>query len=135
MTRVATMGTSSCATIAIAGFKGDQVVIDKLYQETGESKEGEGLSVQEFYNQILYPVSQPLGHSREYPFTKLMEEIDKGSMKTKFCIATLNTTQATTEDGYWPKQLAKFGFELLTKTKNTIGQTCWVYTRNPNKVD
>lgn len=133
MTRIATMGTSSCATIAIAGFKGDQVTADKQYLDDPSSfqEPTEGLSVAGFYSNILYPVSQPLGHTHELPFEKLMKDLDASPMKTKFTIATLNSTQQNGE--YWPERLKSWGFNLIDATDNTIGQRCYVWARNANR--
>lgn len=134
MTRIATMGTSSCATIAMAGFKGQHYEMNEKYLADPSSFVEPQNSVQQFYSNILYPTSQPLGHTDEYPLEALMKSLDNSSMKTKFVIATLNQTQRNMKDNYWPKQLAKWGFVLSYATKNTIGQNCFVYIRNPNAI-
>jgi len=136
MPHVATMGTSSCATISIGGFKsGDSYTINEKYKEDGTVPETDGLSVSEFYSQILYPVSQPLGRSRDLPFQKLMEDIKGSSLSSKLVMATLNESQYMARDGYWHQELKKYGFELVTKCNNSIGSTNYVYMRNPSVVE
>lgn len=135
MTRLATMGTSSCATIAIAHFKGKNKDLNDQYLADPSSfvqPEG-GMTVQEFYDDILYPTDQELGCTGEYPFRRLMEEIDKSAMKDKFIIATLNASQYNFDDEYWPKQLAECGFEVIDKTNNKIGQLCYIFARNKGR--
>lgn len=143
MTRIATMGTSSCATIAIAGF-GWSKVDGKCEIERNENylkapekwKEPEN-SVLDFYRSVLYPVEQKLGHSDEYPFEALMKTISEHPrLNKKFTIATLNAPQENFNDRYWPKQLEKWGFEKIHITKNSIGGTLnHIYVRDLAQVE
>lgn len=136
MPHVATMGTSSCATISIGGFKrGDAYGDNEKYKETGESNESDGLTVEEFYKDVLYPISQPLGKSRDMPLRKLMKDIDNSSLSSKLIMATLNRDQYMVKSRYWHKELLECGFELITKCDNTIGSTNYIYMRNPSKVE
>lgn len=128
MTRIATMGTSSCATIAIAGFKDEQKELNESYRKDPKSFKLEGKSVDQFYNDILYPISQPLGSTGEYPFDLLMEELNRSGMKDKFIIATLNSYQFF--GGYFTELLLNNGFSLVDKTKNNIGEMCYIFIRN-----
>lgn len=130
MTRIATMGTSSCATIAIAGFKQSQIEVNEQFRKDGSFEDTEGRTVDQFYHNILYPTDQPLGHTKEYPFDKLMQELDNSSMKDKFTIATLNAEQFNAKGGYWQERLKEWGFELMDKTKNNIGTLCYIFVRN-----
>lgn len=135
MPHVATMGTSSCATISIGGFKsGDSYTINEEYINNGTVPETEGLSVKQFYSQVLYPVSQPLGKTRDLPFEKLMQDIKSSSLHSKLCMITLNRDQFLARDGYWRDQLKKWDFKLITKCDNDIGSTNYIYMRNPNEV-
>ena len=135
MPHVATMGCSSCATISIGGFKsGDTKGINEKYKADGTVPETSGKSVKEFYNKVLYPTSQPLGKSRDLPFTKLMEDIRDSYLNTKMCMAVLNEYQYQGDDKYWHTELKKWGFRLKTKCKNDIGSINDVYWRNPNHV-
>lgn len=134
MTHIATMGTSSCATIAIGGFKDPvgKTLNEKYIKNPDEfvlELDG-GFSVEEFYKKILYPSSQPLGRTGDYPFELLMEELDKSKMSSKYVVITLNSYQNMS---YWPKQLSKWGFKLVDKTKNEIGTMNYIYIRNPNR--
>ena len=136
MSRISTMGTFSCATIAIAGFKPEHRAADQKYLADKDpliAKAAEK-SIQHFYNTVLYPTSQPLGKSDEFPFEALMEALNGHAMGDKFIIATLNQHQTQVDDGYWAKRLAHWGFELIDKTNNSIGQVCMIYTRNRNRV-
>lgn len=138
MTRVATAGTSSCATISIAHFKGDNIDLNEAYKADKNSFDGptgEGKTVDDFYYDILYPTKQPLGHTGEYPFERLMEEIDDSEMSTKFILATLNSWQFNQNDKYWPKELERHGFKLMDVTDNTIGARCYIFVRNNNRPD
>lgn len=135
MTRAATMGTSSCATIAIAHFKGNNKADNEAYKANGTVPETSGLSVGQFYNEIILPTSQPLGHTRELPFQKLMDDIDSSGLETKYISATLNASQRNEDDRYWEKELLGRGFRLSDITNNTLGQTCYIYTRNNNRVE
>lgn len=131
MTHVATMGTSSCATIAIAGFGQPEVIRNKKYMDDPTKADiTSGQTVEEFYDKILYPTSQPLGKTADYPFDLLMEEIDKSRMNDKFTILTLNRSQKEGNDGYWVERLKDWGFFLIDETYNNIGEMCYIYTRN-----
>lgn len=135
MSRLATMGASSCATIAVSGFRPvDKKLNEEWNADPASFKEGEGLTVSEWYEEVLYPTTQPLGQTKEYPFDLLMERIsDYGFLDTKFTIAVLNSEQY--HNGYWPSIFEKHGFELVDKTKNTIGSVNYIYTRNNNRVE
>lgn len=133
MTRIATMGTSSCATIAIAGFKDEQKKLNESYRKDPNSFKLEGLSVDEFYDKVLYPVSQPLGSTGEYPFDLLIEKLNRSAMRGKFIIATLNSYQFF--NGYFTRLLLENGFSLVDKTKNSIGEMNYVFIRNGSKRD
>lgn len=140
MTRVATMGTSSCATIAIQDFKFKPKDVanprdwNEVYRES-KSFTLEGKSVQNFYDNILYPTDQELGRSGQYPFDALMDAIDNSSMETKFIIATLNKAQYNLNDKYWDTRLKARGFVMFDATKNSIGQECYLYNRSNNRID
>lgn len=142
MTKLATMGTSSCATIAIQGFGNRDKGANEAYITGGAHIfEDEGISVGEFYDEILYPTEQDLGRTRDYPFEELMELIESvegdcgGSMEDKYTVATLNAYQFNADDKYWPEQFKRWGFELVDKTKNSIGSICYIYVRNKARVD
>ena len=128
MSRLATMGTSSCATIAISGFKDQDLNRNKQYLKNPEAFVEPVNSVDTFYNSILYPTSQPLGKTDEYPFDALMKAIDKSSMKDKFTIITLNEYQYKVQ--HWLERLEHWGFTLMDKTKNNIGSMNYVFIRN-----
>jgi len=133
MTKLATMGTSSCAAIAIQGFKPKDLVLEEEYTSNPigfELRLGGERSVQSFYDCVLYPTKQDLGRTGDYPFSLLMSKIDQSSMDTKFIIATLNAAQM--HQG-WPKLLEDNGFQLIDKTKNTIGELCYIFVRNNNR--
>jgi len=135
MSRIATMGTSSCATIAISGFKPEDYTLNETYlTDQKMTGKGNGLSVKEFYDEILYPTSQLLGHTAQYPFELLMGELDKSRMRDKFIITTLNKSQTEYMKGYWLKVLKKWGFVRIDKTNNDIGEICYIFTRNNARV-
>lgn len=146
MTRAATMGTSSCATFAIAGFKQDHIDENEKYRADPDNYvldqsnfstkyPGKG-TVGEWFSEFIGPTSQPLGATKDYPFDMLMEEIKKhGTCYDKFTIATLNEFQQEGNDQYWPKRLTEHGFELIDKTQNNMGTVCYVYTRNFARVE
>lgn len=137
MTHAATAGVSSCATFSIGGFKGNNYEINEAYKADPKSFKNPdtGMSVDAFYQSIILPTSQPLGRTYDMPFRKLMEHIDNGSLNTKFILATLNHEQFHARSGYWPKELRECGFELVDKTKNTIGSVNYIFVRNKNKVE
>lgn len=135
MTHVATAGTSSCATSAIGNFKPGQRQLNEEYKANPKSFKppAEGLSVAQYYSQVLYPTTQALGRTHDLPFRKLMEDIEASSLKTKFFTAVINQQQYMADDHYWPKELNECGFKLSHKTKNSIGNNPnYVYVRNPN---
>lgn len=136
MTKVATMGTSSCATIAIQNFKGSAAFeLNEAYLKDKNSFKAPENSAKNFYLNVLHPIAQDLGRSDDYPFDALMDEIDVTSLKTKFIIATLNEQQREYKDRYWEKRLLARGFCLIDATKNVIGQSCFIYTRNNNRIE
>lgn len=153
MTRLATTGNSSCAMISIAGFKDPDMDINKKYMEdknsfkkpkesacfvvsgnktkAGNWKWGKSkFTVNEFYDKILYPTTQPLGCTGDYPFERLMEEIEESEMWNKLILITLNSYQRNVCDKYWEKQLARWDFKLVDMTRNEIGSMCYIYIRN-----
>lgn len=131
MTHVATMGVSSCATIALAGWKEGQREKNEAYKKDPKSfKMGPGLSVERFYHDILYPTAQPLGQTADMPFEKLMQDLEKSEMRDKFMIAVINQYQYRGNNEYWPKELNRWGFQLVDKMSNAIGSDNYVYIRN-----
>jgi hypothetical protein len=132
MSRIATMGTSSCATIALAGFKQGQKELNEAFKAGlwEGNKQDAFDSVKNFWSKTLYPTSQPLGATDEFPFTLLMKALDESRMVDKFIIATLNEHQQQGLGGYWAKELTAHGFKLVDKTKNNIGSMCYIYIRN-----
>ncbi len=135
MSRLATMGTASCATIALSGFSMLDIKRDQEYLSDPSSFKYPNKSVRWFYDEILYPTEQVLGRTDEYPFTRLMQEIGKSDMKDKFIITTLSNSQTQFEDGYWLDKLKEFDFVLLEKTDNNIGEVCHIFTRDLAKVE
>tara|TARA_R110000737_G_scaffold142443_1_gene173121 strand:- start:1186 stop:1692 length:507 start_codon:yes stop_codon:yes gene_type:complete len=125
------MGTSSCATIAIQGFKPADKAMNEAYlaDPAGYAVPTVG-TVQSFYDMVLYPTQQDLGRTGDYPFELLMGEIMASKMMSKFKIITLNSRQNME---YWPVQLAKHGFILIDKTKNSIGSMNYIYSQSPNR--
>jgi hypothetical protein len=69
------------------------------------------------------------------PLEKLMQDIDASSLKTKLVMCVLNHAQYHQHGKYWPGELNRWGFKLITKTKNTIGSVNYVFMRNPNEVE
>lgn len=135
MPHVATMGTSSCACIAIGGFNnGDSQTVNEEYKAEGVIPETSGHSIQFFYDEVLYPITQPLGRTKDLPFEKLMEDIDASSLSTKLIAATLNLHQYHESGMYWHNELKRWGFELVTKTDNVIGTVNYIYFRNPSYI-
>jgi hypothetical protein len=141
MARLSTMGTASCATIAVGFFKKfgeeDGRKANEAYIADNSTFSGpeEGYTVDQFYDKVLYPVEQDLGRTGEYPFEALMEQIDEHHyMSGKFCIATINDHQFFANDSYWPKQLEKWGFVECHRTANPTmgGDINHMYIRNPN---
>lgn len=133
MSRLATMGASSCATIAVSGFKREDQQLNEQYNANpSDYKEEEGMTVDEFYDDVLYPTRQDLGRTKNYPFDLLMSRINDTRMKDKFIIAVVNQSQYG--GGYWPKVLEKHGFSLIDKTNNNIGSVNYIYTRNLARV-
>lgn len=135
MTHAATMGTFSCATMSIAGFKGDNRAINEAYKKDPKSwkDSGEGMSVQQFSDKVLYPVSQPLGKTKDMPFEKLMQDIQK-ILPDKAIACVLNSDQYMGNDRYWPKELKRYGFRLINKTRNNWGQVNYIYLTVPREV-
>lgn len=134
MTRVSTSGMSSCATIAISGFKQEDYEMEMAHQKDPSefSKPASGMSCWVFYNNVLYPTSQPLGKTGEYAFSALMAAINESSLKTKLITVALPSFQISYKDYFWPKLLKEHGFEEVAQTKNTIGSVNVIFIRNPN---
>jgi len=137
MSYAATMGTSSCATIAVGGFKAGQMELNEAYKANKKSFvcPKDGYSVDEFSSNIIYPTSQPLGRTFDMPFEKLMEDLADSALSSKFVIATINKSQWLAKDNYWGKELRRWGFKLTFKCNNSIGMMNYIYTRNPNGVE
>jgi len=131
MSHVATMGCSSCATIAIGGFKSGQIEANETYKQTGTIPTSTGYTPGQFYSSVLFPTAQELGKSKDLPFENLMQEIAKTSLKTKFTIITINRDQYFAKDKYWHNEFKRWGFALVHKTGNNIGSTNYIYVRAP----
>jgi hypothetical protein len=144
MPAIKTAGAHTCAVIAIGNFKaGNQYDLNEQYlKDTNPDKmtdssyiiEG-GMSVQEFYDDIIYPTEQPLGETAIYPFDMLMDLIDESEMEGKLIIANLADFQYNFQDKYWHNRLKERGFELVDKTNNDIGGLNYFYIRNNNRVE
>lgn len=138
MTHLATMGTDSCATFSIAGFK-NQRDSNEAYKASPPSN---GLSVgielaKGFYNRTILPISQPLAKSNELPFEQIMQGVDADyKLKAKFCAITINHTQFMGDGKYWPKEFKRWGFVLSHKTANNSmgGVINYIYIRDPAAV-
>ena len=140
MARAATAGTSSCATIAVGGIKtrghnafqdNEDYLKDKNNYKLYDSPRGE-LTVDQFYNKIIYPTTQELGETRDYPFDMLMDHIDNSSLASKWISMVLNESQYQHNNHYWAKRAYERGFRLVEKTKNSIGSMNYVFVRNNN---
>ena len=139
MSRLATSGMFSCATIAVSGFKPEDRDLNDRYEANPDAWEGltDGMDVAQFYDDILYPVSQPLGKTGEYPFTRLMEEMrdhydgEDECIAHKFVVCALPDFQLM--DGYWLDRLHKWGFEEWTTVDNFIGATNHIFYRKPEE--
>lgn len=141
MTKLATNGMFSCCSAAIHGFKpGDRENNKEYINNPGsfsfkeESINTEG-TVAHFYRRILFPSSQPMGQTDDYPFEALMQAIENHDyMKDKLLFCILNKQQTLVDDGYWLEQLKKWGFNQIDITRNTIGMDCYVFSRCPLRV-
>lgn len=141
MSRLQTMGTSSCATGAIGFFKNTEEANEKYKADPKEFRKNfkhDDLTVNEFYNQVLYPTRQDLGRTSNMPFRMLMDDILNSPMHTKFLIATLNDTQFHQKyndiDQYWVRELEAYDFIVIDETINSIGKMRnYVFVRNPNR--
>ena len=136
MTHVATMGAFSCACISIAGWKDNHANLEEDYLDCPEEYEDftpkNGLTLQGFYDEILYPTVQELGRTGEYPFSLLMKKIDShSSLSGKYIVAVLAEFQVD----YWSDKLKAHGFELVDKTDNDMGTINYIYVRNYNRVE
>ena len=143
MARATTAGTSSCATIAIGGIKtrganaakdNEDYLADKKGYKLYESPRGE-MTVDQFYSSVIFPTSQPLGETRDYPFDMLMDHIEDSSLKTKWMSLVLNQSQYNHDNHYWAKRAYARGFRLVEKTKNTLGSMNYVFVRSDNRKD
>jgi hypothetical protein len=133
MPRISTLGTASCAAIAIGHFKSSTIEENEKYKKTKEFTPPAGeMSAKDFYSKILFPTKQELGWTYNMPFERLMEELDDSSLKTKFILVTLNAAQFLGNDQYWPKELRRHGFKLVDKANNAIGGLNYFFSRNPS---
>lgn len=129
MTKIATMGTSSCATFAINGFKPEDIDMEKVFR-VSTPKDRKVLvskaakAIQDWYKEVLYPIDQKLGHSKDHSFSAIMQAISAHpQLNKKYLIATLPSYCLNlTCEGYWGKVLKWWGFELVTSTVNSTVQ-------------
>lgn len=147
MTHVATTGMGSCALISISGFsekgnwpfkhkqENEKYLADKSSfkgpQPIHDNEPGCG-TVKDFYSKVLYPTIQNLGRTGEYPFERLMEEIEECALGGKMIFICINASSY--KEGYWPDQFAKWGFDLVDSTTNQIGSTNYIYVRCPGRL-
>lgn len=138
MPYAATMGCASCATLSIGWFKGHTKESNEAYKANPSAwtPPAAGMSFQDFFTKIIYPTRQDLGRTYDMPLEKLMQDIDKHhSGRGKLTMAVLNTDQFIQYDGYWPAELRRWGFKLVTKTSNDMGSVNYVFMRNPRVVE
>lgn len=149
MTKVATMGTSSCATIALQGFKAKGSALGSFDNKNENEKYLSGNrtidpkdpcwdSIRDFMSEVIGPTRQDLGRTEDLPFDKIMDFFDSDvhpgkSFGGKFIITTLNNSQET--EGYWPKRLKERGFVKIDMTSNDMGSVNHIYTRNNRRVE
>lgn len=136
MTTLCVMGTRSCATISIGGFKGDNYDRNEAYKKDKSSFNENNLTktVQWFRDNILMPISQPVDQTDDYPFQALMDAIDESDMKPKALFAVLNQSQLQINSGYWKKELLRNGFTLIGKNQNNWGSMNYIFVRNMTMV-
>lgn len=135
MTYVATTGAHSCACISIARWDDASRAAEREYlsKET-TTMWGEGLSLVEWYSNVLYPTDQELGKTYDYAFSHLMDMIDSDErLEGKYITAVLAEYQY--ESGFWPERLRARGFKLVDKTNNYIGGINYIYVRNNARVE
>jgi len=134
MTHVETAGTFSCSQISIGWFKNQKDMNEKYKEDKIPAPKPAGtLDCKEFYSKILFPVAQQQGKTYDMSFRELMDQIEGCALKTKMITAMLNKDQFMQDGHYWVKELKEFGFKLVTKTGNTIGQTNYFFIRNPQE--
>lgn len=135
MARLSTMGTASCATMAIGYFKYDKIEDNELYLHEGKRKEYiNDHDVDWWLDEILTPLEQELGQTDSVPFDQLMDDIEEDdTLNRKFCICTLNAFQHDT-NGYWKDRLIARGFRHFHTTKNNMGGINYLYLRDPAEV-
>lgn len=145
MTRLATMGTSSCATLSISGWHTEDKKLQELYENGGykydpDAKTERGdCSLTQFGDKLLYPLSQPMGETYDYPFSLIMDYLDnvnelgvhKTSLGAKYIAITVSDYQHNAD--FWPPRLAERGFEKIDQTHNNAGELCHIYVRNTNR--
>jgi hypothetical protein len=139
MAHVATLGLSSCATIAIGGFKGPSIKANEDYKANPKdfvvaSVDGQQPTIEDFYSKILYPTRQDLGRTVDMPFELLMTKIKGSRLETKLTLIAINGNQFAEQDNYWPKEFKRHGFRLWIKTGNAIGSTNYIYCRAPLEI-
>lgn len=153
MPRLATTGNTSCASMAIGGFKfrwdpikdNEEYLADKnnyvLYENSDcklddlERSAKSSLSVGDWFNKIMFPVAQDLGESRDYPFDMLMDLIEKNEdTHTKHLSVLINQRQYMEKDMYWPKRFKERGFKLCNKFNNDIGYVNYLFEKTPLSV-
>lgn len=145
MTRLATMGTSSCATMAISGWKSEDKVLEEAYlagnfkyDPEADTARGD-VPLHLVPGKLIYPLSQPMGESYDYPFSFIMDWLDgvievngtkNPSIGAKFIILTLNDSQY--QIGYWKDKIEARGFKKIDQSWNNAGEMNHIFTRNTN---
>lgn len=151
MAYLATTGTHSCAVLSIGGVKCATTVSETMY-ESYKSKDKKlteeqvkkvsdlykscAVDVGNFYNKILYPVSQPLGSTRRhYPFSMLMDVINKHPrLRGKPIFMVLADFQKVAGKVNI-NTLKEYGFKLHSKTNNNLGGICYILIKNDKPVE
>ena len=159
---IATSGTASCATISISWFKdigdGCPIEANKKFLDSDEKQQRKAVvsftdQIKSFYDDILYPTAQPLGQTGHAPFECIMRTIrgdyyddfvesfdcsdsdfEESCLNGKLISVLLNEYTLQQKGWYWPKQLLKWDFSLVDCTYNDLGQRCFLFIRNKNRV-
>ena len=132
MARLATAGVNSCGIMAINGFYHHNVNEDYKQTKHLGDKCSKKHEIDSFISNRVIRLQQKPGQTKSVPFEFLMEVIAANYWgPSKTIIVTLNETQALLNDGYWPKELTRWGFDLIKKFNNKNGETNYFYMRTP----
>lgn len=135
MPKLATSGMNTCAIISI-GYFGGKEDNERFKSQYGTYRESTRQDIKNFLVTQIRTSLQVPSETNDYPFEEIMRCIEcTDYFDDKVYMCTLNRYQYMKDDKYWHKELKRWRFRLVRKTKNDHhGVDNYIYMRIPGQI-